>query len=275
MRLRILHETVYRYDMPVRNVIQTLRLTPRSHDGQHVLNWRIDLSENSLLDQDEDAFGNITHVFSAEGPLQQLSVLVEGEIETQDTGGMVRGTIERFPPSFYLRETPLTQPDDAILSYARGLDQGAGGNRLTFLHALLTGLRGDLVYDLKATGTATSAAGAFALKRGVCQDFAHIFIAAARSRGVPTRYVGGHFRRNDGVTSQQAGHAWAEAHVPDLGWVAFDPANGICATEAHVRVAVGLDYQGAAPVRGSRQGGGKEAMVVAVNVDQAQRQTQN
>ena len=92
----------------------------------------------------------------------------------------------------------------------------------------------------------------------MCQDLSHIFIAAARSLGVPARYIGGHFHRNDGVTEQEAGHAWAEAFVPDLGWVAFDPTNGISATDAHVRVAVGLDYLGAAPVRGTRQGGGAE-----------------
>ena len=105
---------------------------------------------------------------------------------------------------------------------------------------------------------ATTAAEAFALKRGVCQDLTHVFIAAARHLGVPARYVGGYFHRADGVTQQDAGHAWAEAHVPALGWVAFDPANGICATDAHVRVAVGLDYLGAAPVRGARRGGGNE-----------------
>ena len=85
----------------------------------------------------------------------------------------------------------------------------------------------------------------------MCQDFTHIFIAAARSLGIPARYVGGYFHRDDGVIEQDAGHAWAEAFVPELGWVGFDPANGICATDAHVRVAVGLDYLGAAPVRGT------------------------
>ena len=116
-----------------------------------------------------------------------------------------------------------------------------------------------MAFDTSPTGTTTTAAQAFALKRGVCQDLSHIFIAAARSLGVPARYIGGHFHRSDGVTDQEAGHAWAEAHVPDLGWVAFDPTNGISATDAHVRVAVGLDYLGAAPVRGSRQGGGSGA----------------
>jgi transglutaminase-like putative cysteine protease len=77
------------------------------------------------------------------------------------------------------------------------------------------------------------------------------------------------------VVQQDAGHAWAEAHVPSIGWVAFDPANGICATESHVRVAVGLDYLGAAPVRGARRGGGFETMAVKVRVDQAARQVQS
>ena len=102
-----------------------------------------------------------------------------------------------------------------------------------------------------------------------------MFIAAARHLGVPARYVGGYFHRADGVTQQDAGHAWAEAYVPALGWIAFDPANGICTTNAHVRVAVGLDYLGAAPVRGARRGGGTESLTVNVLVDQAARQVQS
>ncbi len=103
----------------------------------------------------------------------------------------------------------------------------------------------------------------------MCQDYAHIFIACARSGGIPARFVAGHFLRSDGMVNQQAGHAWAEAFVPDLGWVGFDPANAICTTDAHARVAIGLDYLGAAPVRGTRYGGGMETLTVAVKVDQA------
>src|SRR6188472_4161984 len=99
MRIRISHGTVYRYEEPSRGVIQTLRLTPRNHDGQYVESWRIDASENSQLDQHEDAFGNITHVFSAERPLAVLRVMLDGEVDTQDTSGGVVGPIERFPPS--------------------------------------------------------------------------------------------------------------------------------------------------------------------------------
>ncbi len=274
MRIRISHETLYRYEQPATGVIQTLRLTPRNHDGQYVVDWRIDVSENCELNQLDDAFGNITHVFSLDGPLSELRVAVDGEVETQDTHGVVRGALERFPPSLFLRETALTRHDPAIVEFAKASRLVSGDDALKILHGLLDRIHGEVVFDTERTQTTTTAAEAFALKRGVCQDLTHIFLVAARSLGIPARYIGGHFHRADGATDQGAGHAWAEAFVPDLGWVAFDPANGMCATDAHVRVAVGLDYLGASPVRGSRHGGGTEAMEVSVQVQQTQRQTQ-
>jgi transglutaminase-like putative cysteine protease len=275
MRIRVSHETVYRYDEPAKGVIQTLRMTPRNHDGQYVVGWRIDASADCRLDAQEDAFGNITHTFNADGPLDTLRLLVEGEVETQDSHGVVRGTIEHFPPSLFLRTTPLTAPDAAISAFARDVGAGGGADALGLLHALLARVHQEIAFDTDPTHAATTAAEAFALRRGVCQDLTHVFIAAAREIGVPARYVSGYFHRADGVVRQDAGHAWAEAHVPDFGWVAFDPANGICATDAHIRVAVGLDYLGAAPVRGTRYGGGAEQLSVTVVVDQAQRQMQN
>jgi transglutaminase-like putative cysteine protease len=252
-----------------------LRLTPRNHDGQYVVRWRIDVSEDCRLDQHEDAFGNITHTFTAEGPFSRLRVTVDGEVETQDTGGIVHGAVERFPPGLFLRETPLTRPDPAIAVFATSARQVGGDDDLAVLHTLLDQLHRDIVYDTDPTHTATTAVEAFALGRGVCQDITHIFIAAARSIGIPARYVGGYFRRADGVVDQEGGHAWAEAYIPALGWVAFDPANAICASEAHVRVAIGLDYLGAAPVRGTRFGGGSESLTVRLHVDQAAQQVQN
>jgi transglutaminase-like putative cysteine protease len=275
MRIRVSHETVYRYDGPPKGVIQTLRMTPRNHDGQYVVAWRIDVSADCRLDAHEDAFGNISHTFSADGPFESLRLLVEGEVETQDNHGIVRGTIEHFPPSLFLRTTSLTAPDAAIAAFAHDAVANGGSDALGLLHALLARVNQEIAFDTDPTHAATTAAEAFALKRGVCQDLTHIFIAAAREIGFPARYVAGYFHRADGVVRQEAGHAWAEAHVPDFGWVAFDPANGICATDAHVRVAVGLDYLGAAPVRGTRYGGGAESLSVSVVVDQAQRQMQN
>ena len=274
MRIRISHATTYAYETPPSAVTQILRLTPRNHDGQYVCNWRIDLSEDCVLHEHEDAFGNVIHTFTAEGPFTELTVSVEGEVETQETNGVVRGAVERFPPQFYLRETALTQGDAAIADFAESL-RGGSREPLPLLHDLLTTLNREIVFDTDPTHVATTAAEAFALRRGVCQDLTHIFIAAARTLNVPARYVGGHFHRADGVTRQDAGHAWAEAYVENLGWVGFDPANGVSTGEAHVRVAMGLDYLGAAPVRGTRLGGKGETLTVAVHVDQARRQMQS
>ena len=275
MRIRVVHRTTYHYDTPATGVIQMLRLTPRNHDGQYVINWHIDVSTDCRLDQHEDAFGNICHAFPAEGPFSELAVSVEGEVETRNTNGVVTGAIERFPPSLFLRETPLTKPDDAIAGLASAARAEAGDNSLKLLHTVLAGLHQEMTFDPDPTHAATTAAEAFALKRGVCQDLTHIFISAARSIGIPARYIGGHFHRDDGVVDQEAGHAWAEAFVPDLGWIAFDAANGVCATDAHVRIAAGLDYLGAAPVRGTRYGGSGETLSVNVQVDQTQRQSQS
>lgn len=275
MRVRISHATSYRYDAPPKSVTQVLKLTPRNHDGQFVVNWRIEVSQDCQLHQHEDAFGNIGHVFSAEGPFDELTVTVAGIVDTQDTHGIVAGAIERFPPSLYLRETALTAPDTAIVEFAEATRKEAGNDTLTLLHALMKGLNAEITFDTEPTGVETTAAEAFAGRRGVCQDGTHIFIAAARHLGIPTRYISGHFFRDDDVTAQDAGHAWAESYIDKLGWVGFDPTNGISPTEAHVRVAMGLDYLGAAPVRGTRYGGGGEKLKVSVNVDQASWQSQS
>ena len=102
-----------------------------------------------------------------------------------------------------------------------------------------------------------------------------MFIAAARLMGIPARYISGHLFRRDGVHAQEASHAWAEAWVGDLGWVAFDPTNGISADDAYVRVACGLDYRDAAPVAGARSGGGAENLAVEVAVSETQQQAQH
>ena len=275
MRLRIVHDTVYRYENPAMSVIQTLRLTPRNYDGQYVQSWHIDVSADCRLAAHEDAFGNLAHTFTIDGPLDELTVHVAGEVDTIDMSGVVSGAIERFPSTLFLRETPLTRLDPAIADLAMQTKAASGQDTLALLHALMVRLNREMTFDTDPTHAATTASEAFALKRGVCQDLTHIFIAAARSLGVPARYVSGYFHRADGVSEQDAGHAWAEAYVPDLGWVAFDPTNKISATDAHLRVAIGLDYLSAAPVRGARSGGAGEALQVRVHVDQAMRQGQN
>jgi transglutaminase-like putative cysteine protease len=273
MRIRIWHDTTYRYSWPVTGVIQTLRLTPRNTDSQYVMGWRIDVSADCPLTCHVDAFGNVTHTLTADGPLDRLVVHVEGEVEIEDANGVVRGSIEPFPPSLFLRETPLTEPNAEIRSFAREI-AGSAPDRLSMLHALLDTLPQTITFDTDPTHAHTTAAEAFALKRGVCQDISHIFIASARSLGIPARYVSGYLHRADGQNDQQAGHAWTEAFVDGLGWVAFDATNGMCATDAYLRVAVGLDYLSAAPLRGSRIGGEGEGLDVRIRVDEPMRQRQ-
>ncbi len=270
MRLRISHSTTYRYEPAATGVIQIIRMTPGSHDGQYVAEWQIDLSTDSRLQMHEDAFGNVTHVIT-HGAIEDLTITAEGLVETHDTGGVLRGTDERFPPSLFLRETALTTASPAMTTFVRELRSESEDDVLGFLHALMTQINEHMTFDEDPTHSGTAAAEAFGLKRGVCQDYAHIFIACARAGLVPARFVSGHFLRSDGAVHQAAGHAWAEAFVPHLGWVGFDAANCVCTTDAHVRVAVGLDYLGAAPVRGTRYGGGTETLTVQVRVEQAGR----
>jgi transglutaminase-like putative cysteine protease len=267
MRIRIAHSTVYRYDPPAAGAIQVLRLSPRNHEGQYVVRWRIDVSPDARLAAHEDAFGNNTHVFTADGPLDELRVEVDGEVETQNTDGVVRGTVERFPPSLFLRDTTLTESDAAICEFAQTIRAAGTGQILAELHALLDRLHAELAYDLGPARAWTNAREAFARKSGSAADLTHIFIGAAHSLGIPARFVAGYFHQPEtGV--EQSGHAWAEAYVDDLGWVGFDPANGFCPMDAHVRVAVGLDALGAAPLRGTRYGVGAETLEIAIKVDQ-------
>jgi transglutaminase-like putative cysteine protease len=310
MRICIAHETVYRYDAPCTGVIQTLRLTPRNHAGQYVVNWRIDVSADYRLEPVEDAFGNILHAVSIAGPLSELRVVVDGEVELQDTAGVVRGAVERFPPGLFLRDTTLTHADDALLAYAAQFPRPTSATALSILHSLLARIHQDFAVDaeaapaddptaaLTAPWNTPSAADAFRTARGQSRDLAHVFIAVARALGVPARFVAGYISRGNGASTATAdpaadqatngigdhaaihivddgtGDCWAEVHIPDLGWVGFDPVNGVCATGQHVRVAIGLDYLGAAPVRGAHYGGVREDVAVRLQVTQASRQTQ-
>ena len=265
MRIQVGYLTRYEYDTPAKLIVQVLRMTPRGHDGQHVLNWRVETDPDVRLHTGEDALGNVTHAMSLAGPVKRLVTRVAGEVETWDTGGVVKGAVERFPPMVYLRATELTHCDAALRTFA--LDSAGGeGPLLDRLHALLSAVHREMTFETDRTDTGTLAAEAFALKHGVCQDLTHIFVGCARVLGAPARYVSGHLARGQGPVEQEAAHAWAEAHVDGLGWVGFDAANGVCPTDGYVRVAVGLDYLGAAPVRGSRYGGAGEHMDVKLRV---------
>ena len=157
----------------------------------------------------------------------------------------------------------------AIVDFARTVPDGA---TLARLHALMGALHQDVAFEVGATSATHTAAEAFGQKRGVCQDHAQIFIAAARVLGVPARYVSGHLSRQDGQHDQDAAHAWAEIHVGALGWVGFDAANACCPDDRYVRLGSGYDAQDAAPVRGTTFGSGEESLDVRVQVEEMEQE---
>jgi len=264
MRLKVRHETVYRYEAPATAAIQVLRLTPRNHDGQFVKRWRVEIDADNRLTRDEDPFGNVTHTFSIEGPFEALRILVEGEVDTFFVNGLLRGTMERMPLGFWLRSTAMTEADTAIRDFALSLAQGEGGDVLATAHALMAALHRSLERLPAENMKRQSAAKTFAAKSGTVQDIAQVFVAAARTLDIPARYVSGYMLLED--ETPQRVHAWAEAHIPHIGWIAFDPCHGVCVTDRYIRLATGLDSRDAAPVRGARTGGEREDMAVNLQV---------
>src|SRR3954471_8870956 len=164
MRLRISHATIYRYEPPASGVIQILRMTPGSHDGQYVADWQIDISTDSRLDVHEDAFGNTTHVLTC-GPTADLTIRVEGLVETQDTGGVLKGSDERFPPGLFLRPTGLTGVNPAMTAFTRDLTAASDDDLLGFLHGLMSEINEHMTFDEDPTNSGTSAVEAFTLQR--------------------------------------------------------------------------------------------------------------
>lgn len=274
MRLAIRHRTTYRFAQPQTRLVQLARLTPPSFAGQAVTNWSIDVDRDARVLSARDGYGNELTMIYVDGPIDALSIEVAGEVLTEDRAGVVKGAAEPLPPLAFLRPTALTKPDDAIVQLAQQA-RDAGPGTLERMHALNRTLAERLRFDTAGMDVARAAAEALARGHGVCQDFAHIFVAAARAIDVPARYVSGHLYRRDGDAHQPAAHAWAEVCVEGLGWVGFDSANGVSPDDAYVRVAVGLDYREAAPLAGARTGGGTENLDVAVTVVQAGMQSQS
>ena len=273
MHLSINHVTRYTYSAPTREVIQLLRKTPVSFTGQTVLDWRIDVDCDARLRESRDGYGNVTHMLYVDKPVRHLEVSVTGRVLTEDRAGVVLGLPHDLPPQVFCRATPLTAAGPALVRLAESVSAGPDP-ALGRLHRLNVTIYEKMKFDTEATGIDTTAEQACAAGHGVCQDYTHMLIGAARHLGIPARYVSGHLFRRDTSQTQEAAHAWAECWVGDLGWVAFDPTNGISADEAYVRVACGLDYRDAAPVAGARSGGGNEQLTVEVDVSETRQQSQ-
>lgn len=268
MRLQIEHRTRYLFSEPQRRLVQMLRVTPPSFDGQAVVDWHVEVDCDAKLKRSRDGYGNEITMLYVDGPIGSIQLTVGGEVLTEDRAGVVYGAPEPLPPLLFTRGTPQTQADGAIMAFAEKVG-AAESDPLGRMHHLCHALNERIIFDTQIANPHRDAATTFAEGHGVCQDHAHVFLAAARHLGYPARYVSGHLWRPDGEAPQPAAHAWAEAWVEDYGWIGFDPANGQSPTDAYVRVAVGLDYREAAPIAGARVGGGDETMYVEVAVAQA------
>jgi len=253
MLLNIEHQTQYVFSEVVQYTIQQLRLTPRNGYGQAVKHWQIKV--NGQLTPFEDAFGNLSHTLVIDQPHDSLLITVSGAVET---GLQTEPPEQALPPEIYLRDTPLTQADAAMLEFARPFANAP-------LTELMQALRERMQYIKGATQVDTPAAEAFQLGKGVCQDHAHAFIGCCRSLGLPARYVSGYLFTVDGSLMQT--HAWADVWQQGQ-WLGLDVSNGTLVNETHVRLAHGLDYRSASPVTGSRMGGGIEGMASVVSVNQ-------
>lgn len=263
MRLKISHMTEYSYAEPVEFALQRLRLTPLDCPGQRVVSWQTSVTGAGREAVYTDHFGNRVELVSVNDGGQSISIMAMGEVETQERNGVFGPHVGYVPLWLYRRETPLTKPGKHVRDLAKSIE---GDGDLERMHSLMAKIAAEVEYKKGATDAETTAEQAFELKAGVCQDFAHIFISVARHLGLPTRYVSGYML--DASNSAVASHAWAETHIPALGWVGFDPANEICPDERYVRLAVGLDYSDTAPVSGMRIGTAPEMIAVTVSVEQ-------
>lgn len=265
MKLLVRHQTIYNYEAGSSRVAMMLKLKPRDHHGQKVLEWGVFVNDQPITDFAPNGYGELEALWIRHDRTDSATILATGLVETSDTHGIIGGLQERFDPRIYLRDTPLTLASTDMRNMAASI---ADQDPLGRLYALSAAVIDRVTYRTGVTNTTTSAAESFALGAGVCQDHAQIFIGAARSIGVPARYVTGYLLAQ-GEDALHETHAWTEALVPGLGWVGFDPSNQICVTENYIRVASGLDADDAAPVRGSVTAAGSIWIDADVRIAQA------
>lgn len=263
MLLSIRHETVYHYTAALTYTIQQLRVSPRAEPHQQVRSWEVRTAgrRNEFL----DAFGNVGHMLTITGLHDEVRILAGGtvSIEPLDRGRLPASTI--LSPLVFTVPTRLTEPDDRIMEFASRHSQP--GARSTGLIALAEAVRASVDYGQGTTIVTTSAADALRLGRGVCQDHAHLFLSCCHVHGIPARYVSGYI--DPGDTEHAASHAWVDVWLEEVdfsGWVSIDVTHACFASDAYCRLAIGRDYDSAAPIRGVRHGGGVESLSVHVDV---------
>lgn len=257
MKLTIEHTTHYQYEEAVRQSIQYLRLTPKDSKHQKIVHW--DLVAPGHINQTTDAYGNILHVMTLDEPHDDICIKVKGEVEIIEKD--LEDADRLLSPFAYLRTTALTKADHAIKLFSDEYIHAQP--TLEDLSQMMKALLILMPYSPGTTNVYDTAAVAFGKNSGVCQDHTHVFLSACRTHGLPARYVSGYLYTSD--MDHVASHAWAEVWL-DSQWHTFDVTNGLTSPDQHIKLAVGLDYLDACPVRGVRTGGGDESMLAVAKV---------
>lgn len=249
MLLSIHHRTTYEYDPPTSSIAMLLRLWPAEGRGQRVQQWAVRVNDDPVTPGASTGYRGAEALWTARDKCDRVFIEAEGVVDTQDIAGVVGDGQENIAnPRLFLRQTERTAPCADIADIASRAISYDG--TLATLHALSALINQEIAYAPGTTEHDTTAAEAMARRSGVCQDQAHIFIAASRSLEIPARYVVGYMLAGPDAHETHETHGWVEAHVIGLGWVGFDPANGVCPTDHYVRLGVGLDAYDAAPVHG-------------------------
>ena len=264
MLLSVTHSTAYRYAEPVLRSTQYIRLTPFSSARQRIVRWDLELPAPAVTLR--DAFDNFTHVLTLDRSHQMIHLVARGQVEVDEVDdGEPAG---RINPQVFLRSTPLTEPDEALRVFVEPMRPMIRSRPLIGITDLMTAVLEKMPYEKGHTSVDFTAAQSFAAGRGISQDHAHVFISSCRLADVPARFVSGYaFSPN---RDQVASHAWAEAWLGNR-WVSFDISNARKASGAHIKLAMGLDYLDACPVRGVRLGGGEEQLSTTAQVRATQQ----
>ncbi|HVS38165.1 MAG TPA: transglutaminase family protein [Gemmataceae bacterium] len=285
-RLFVRHATHYQYDRPIQRSRHRLHLRPMQNGKQTVSSSRLTVAPEVPLIEYEDVFGNMTARFEIDRPYTELTITAESTVELLDVDPFAFAGLP-IRPSFPLAWMPwelkmlqpyLTPPElpetqlVELYDYAMSFVERNNRDLMeTLFDGNLTLFR-EFQYLPGSTSLETTPYQVFANKKGVCQDFANIFITMARLLGIPARYVCGYiYTGNTGESRARsdASHAWVQLYIPNIGWKAFDPTNGVLPRTDHVRVAYGRHYRDTAPTAGTLYTPAAETLRVEVEVKDA------
>lgn len=283
MKLEIQHVTRYTYADAVTDSVNELRLTPRTNSRQSCYHQEVTIEPATALLTYEDYFGNRVHAFSVNKPHRELTIRIKAVVSTQETVWPAPAlspeqelelmATEHFYDKFveYLLPTSYTGFTSELRSYAQPFKPGLNGI-YAWAQELIRSIHSDLTYDPSATHVHTTVNETLAMRRGVCQEYAHLMLAVCRYHGVPARYVSGYHFVGDlsgnNADFEQASHAWVEVLVPGSGWRGFDPTNRCEADWRYIKLGHGRDYKDIVPVKGIYRGTGNQRLTVKVDVRQ-------